>query len=180
MPFVFFFSSRRRHTRLTCDWSSDVCSSDLGETRLSKGVARTAMRLKIARTTINSISVNPAGGSDLPVGDVAVLVFASLFAVVSQRIEIILTVIAGIPVHILPTPWIFQGVAILEIRPIPTRDLRRPVDERSQALFLGRKLAHIEAIEIENAGEFLDLNVRRLDLSAAEIFEYLRGGDGDQ
>src|SRR5690242_17059157 len=25
-----FFSSRRRHTRLTCDWSSDVCSSDLG------------------------------------------------------------------------------------------------------------------------------------------------------
>src|SRR4051812_50058782 len=27
----FFFSSRRRHTRLTCDWSSDVCSSDLAE-----------------------------------------------------------------------------------------------------------------------------------------------------
>src|SRR4051812_25979362 len=26
---TFFFSSRRRHTRLTCDWSSDVCSSDL-------------------------------------------------------------------------------------------------------------------------------------------------------
>src|SRR3989475_11823947 len=29
MPF-FFFSSRRRHTRFDCDWSSDVCSSDLG------------------------------------------------------------------------------------------------------------------------------------------------------
>src|SRR5256886_5293443 len=28
--FVFFFSSRRRHTRFDCDWSSDVCSSDLG------------------------------------------------------------------------------------------------------------------------------------------------------
>src|SRR3989454_9520570 len=27
---VFFFSSRRRHTRLQGDWSSDVCSSDLG------------------------------------------------------------------------------------------------------------------------------------------------------
>src|SRR5580704_19085616 len=26
---VFFFSSRRRHTRWTGDWSSDVCSSDL-------------------------------------------------------------------------------------------------------------------------------------------------------
>src|SRR5689334_24315255 len=28
--FFFFFSSRRRHTRWNCDWSSDVCSSDLG------------------------------------------------------------------------------------------------------------------------------------------------------
>src|SRR5256886_2922691 len=32
----FFFSSRRRHTRFDCDWSSDVCSSDLrlADTRL--------------------------------------------------------------------------------------------------------------------------------------------------
>src|SRR5437867_7939182 len=29
MSFVFFFSSRRRHTRSYGDWSSDVCSSDL-------------------------------------------------------------------------------------------------------------------------------------------------------
>src|SRR5260221_13771960 len=29
--FFFFFSSRRRHTRSLCDWSSDVCSSDLVE-----------------------------------------------------------------------------------------------------------------------------------------------------
>src|SRR5260370_5149839 len=29
----FFFSSRRRHTRFKCDWSSDVCSSDLGARR---------------------------------------------------------------------------------------------------------------------------------------------------
>src|SRR5438105_6654481 len=29
-PLSFFFSSRRRHTRSTRDWSSDVCSSDLG------------------------------------------------------------------------------------------------------------------------------------------------------
>src|SRR5262249_57998217 len=27
--YLFFFSSRRRHTRLVSDWSSDVCSSDL-------------------------------------------------------------------------------------------------------------------------------------------------------
>src|SRR2546430_11748716 len=29
MLMFFFFSSRRRHTRFDCDWSSDVCSSDL-------------------------------------------------------------------------------------------------------------------------------------------------------
>src|SRR2546427_9035210 len=29
-PSSFFFSSRRRHTRFDCEWSSDVCSSDLG------------------------------------------------------------------------------------------------------------------------------------------------------
>src|SRR3712207_4366267 len=31
MNFVFFFSSRRRHTRYWRDWSSDVCSSDLSQ-----------------------------------------------------------------------------------------------------------------------------------------------------
>src|SRR5260370_23035072 len=31
--FFFFFSSRRRHTRFKCDWSSDVCSSDLADQR---------------------------------------------------------------------------------------------------------------------------------------------------
>src|SRR5207302_6032811 len=30
LTFFFFFSSRRRHTRSSRDWSSDVCSSDLG------------------------------------------------------------------------------------------------------------------------------------------------------
>src|SRR5580698_304413 len=38
--FFFFFSSRRRHTRLTCDWSSDVCSSDLGGGHIEWRVGR--------------------------------------------------------------------------------------------------------------------------------------------
>src|SRR5438270_10821485 len=33
--FVFFFSRRRRDTRFDCDWSSDVCSSDLRAASLS-------------------------------------------------------------------------------------------------------------------------------------------------
>src|SRR5690242_20993274 len=38
----FFFSSRRRNTILTCDWSSDVCSSDLLQPRQDETVDRVA------------------------------------------------------------------------------------------------------------------------------------------
>src|SRR3712207_9305185 len=34
---IFFFSSRRRHTRYWRDWSSDVCSSDLNSTQIEGG-----------------------------------------------------------------------------------------------------------------------------------------------
>src|SRR5256886_12362251 len=49
----FFFSSRRRHTRFDCDWSSDVCSSDLssrGATmhQVYVGGMRTEMRRREA------------------------------------------------------------------------------------------------------------------------------------
>src|SRR5205814_3220530 len=43
--FYFFFSSRRRHTRCLSDWSSDVCSSDLGY--WSPGGARLETRLEL-------------------------------------------------------------------------------------------------------------------------------------
>src|SRR5256886_13541639 len=41
----FFFSSRRRHTRFDCDWSSDVCSSDLNRAEISNdtGTYKTLM-----------------------------------------------------------------------------------------------------------------------------------------
>src|SRR6266571_8172374 len=44
--FFFFFSSRRRHTRLTCDWSSDVCSSDLAAGGLRVVLVTTHIALK--------------------------------------------------------------------------------------------------------------------------------------
>src|SRR5439155_6321883 len=37
---IYFFSSRRRHTRWPRDWSSDVCSSDLGERRVGRDPER--------------------------------------------------------------------------------------------------------------------------------------------
>src|SRR5215475_9104024 len=55
--FFFFFSSRRRHTRFSRDWSSDVCSSDLG-------YFRKAIRLALARSAnVAKVSVSFEGRS---------------------------------------------------------------------------------------------------------------------
>src|SRR2546430_7379112 len=42
LSMIFFFSSRRRHTRFDCDWSSDVCSSDLRVSSDAKQLAHAA------------------------------------------------------------------------------------------------------------------------------------------
>src|SRR5256886_2919495 len=47
----FFFSSRRRHTRFDCDWSSDVCSSDLLEDTLRAG----RVPVNIIRGTMDAV-----------------------------------------------------------------------------------------------------------------------------
>src|SRR6266536_4891954 len=44
----FFFSSRRRHTRSTRDWSSDVCSSDLGGVPVRTRVGHSFIKAKMA------------------------------------------------------------------------------------------------------------------------------------
>src|SRR5438093_12295428 len=41
----FFFSSRRRHTRLVSDWSSDVCSSDLYDIRIENRKTGAGVRI---------------------------------------------------------------------------------------------------------------------------------------
>src|SRR5438034_3099776 len=49
LRYFFFFSSRRRHTRSLCDWSSDVCSSDLSNrcaVRARLSVASAALKWK--------------------------------------------------------------------------------------------------------------------------------------
>src|SRR5688572_32798485 len=42
LQFWFFFSSRSRHTRFDCDWSSDVCSSDLLDLPCARNPLRAA------------------------------------------------------------------------------------------------------------------------------------------
>src|SRR5258705_6451141 len=48
---MFFFSSRRRHTRCLSDWSSDVCSSDLSFA-WGKGLVTAAASLDFARNRL--------------------------------------------------------------------------------------------------------------------------------
>src|SRR5438045_9126103 len=55
----FFFSSRRRHTRCLSDWSSDVCSSDLGR-------SRTAMRSREELVTVFGEIASPSARDHVP------------------------------------------------------------------------------------------------------------------
>src|SRR2546430_12323991 len=62
MHYVFFLSSRRRHTRFDCDWSSDVCSSDLSWHRAPGG---TVIEI-CARGTIELNDGPPTGREIVP------------------------------------------------------------------------------------------------------------------
>src|SRR5688572_3029335 len=70
--FFFFFSSRRRHTRFDCDWSSDVCSSDLpllyqvATAALSPGDIASPIRWILRRQANVEVLLAEAVGVDLP------------------------------------------------------------------------------------------------------------------
>src|SRR6266480_950716 len=59
----FFFSSRRRHTRLTCDWSSDVCSSDLPGATATQNFALTRPDGAITGTVTSAATGSPISGA---------------------------------------------------------------------------------------------------------------------
>src|SRR5207253_6340309 len=56
---LFFFSSRRRHTRWPRDWSSDVCSSDLVHADQDASLPSGPTKLKIALPTAFAQQKNP-------------------------------------------------------------------------------------------------------------------------
>src|SRR3989454_4229281 len=73
--FFFFFSSRRRHTRLQGDWSSDVCSSDLPETRGNAygigladfATSRLIRAIDYRTTAVNSLTAANPEAAALPI-----------------------------------------------------------------------------------------------------------------
>src|SRR5438046_9733011 len=63
----FFFSSRRRHTRLVSDWSSDVCSSDLDQASLGPFILTSVVKHEdeALLRTLEAITGGEAEGSRL-------------------------------------------------------------------------------------------------------------------
>src|SRR2546430_11364011 len=57
--FFFFFSSRRRHTRFDCDWSSDVCSSDLNTLSILDEAARAVVGTRRIPRNVSSATLDP-------------------------------------------------------------------------------------------------------------------------
>src|SRR2546430_13351206 len=75
----FFFSSRRRHTRFDCDWSSDVCSSDLKRIFRWKTASKSKQCVGVGQTAISQAVVRLSGDCMLEVHDAFVQrVFSSL------------------------------------------------------------------------------------------------------
>src|SRR5207237_7530114 len=68
----FFFSSRRRHTRFKCDWSSDVCSSDLRAARYSLSVIDAA-ELGFDRNNLLLVTISSTGAAATPAANIALL-----------------------------------------------------------------------------------------------------------
>src|SRR5207247_6441410 len=71
LDLLFFFSSRRRHTRSTRDWSSDVCSSDLNDQASMRagldGEEKFPAPIKLQRPTPSVLSlVSYRSGSPKP------------------------------------------------------------------------------------------------------------------
>src|SRR2546430_6040527 len=72
--FVFFFSSRRRHTRFDCDWSSDVCSSDLNPEKVATPATAATV---LVPDKVPLLGFVPIATVMFPVNPVAVLPFPS-------------------------------------------------------------------------------------------------------
>src|SRR2546426_2519120 len=63
--YFFFFSSRRRHTRLQGDWSSDVCSSDLGDAVIATDLQGRVTFMNPVAETLTGWNLQDAIGRDM-------------------------------------------------------------------------------------------------------------------
>src|SRR6266478_8650114 len=86
--FFFFFSSRRRHTRFDCDWSSDVCSSDLRPNRLA------GLGFATVGAALLGVALAPDAPAKLAVGVAAALAAAGAAAIAFRLVPWLLPLAA--------------------------------------------------------------------------------------
>src|SRR5690606_39624720 len=72
----FFFSSRRRHTRFSRDWSSDVCSSDLRKYRAAQ-IAPTWSSVWVSGAGVGDSTSGGSGASEVGCSEVGSSVVGS-------------------------------------------------------------------------------------------------------
>src|SRR5690606_36229627 len=105
----FFFSSRRRHTRFSRDWSSDVCSSDLPADNVQQFVERA----KAKPGELNYGSVGPGSSSHLAMAMLEQAAGISLLQIPYTGFPQIITSIVAGDVH---AGFMVPGVAMPQVQ----------------------------------------------------------------
>src|SRR2546430_6632227 len=140
LVFCFLFSSRRRHTRFDCDWSSDVCSSDLGDA--SQQQTRTASH--------NWVSARLERGFDWAAyGDLSTTEFASGLSLAQYR-----RAVTGVAARVTTGPVTWSGFGSLTSQSLRQLQIRgagisRPYHLAS-AVLPGTEYLRIETRDLQN------------------------------
>src|SRR3712207_4414959 len=150
----WFFSSRRRHTRYWSDWSSDVCSSDLG----------TLEEVRRGHVT-NVVGAPPMYVAWSMIPDLSEA-FASVRLLVSGA--------APLPAHVLSSilertgQHVFEGYGLTETSPVLTTTLMSEVAKPGS---IGRAIPGVELRLLDDAGrEVEDDDAGEVTVRGANVF----------
>src|SRR6266478_9328982 len=174
MIFCFFFSSRRRHTRFDCDWSSDVCSSDLA--RLQKPWAQ------IERAADGSFPITalltplpPAAGGGTPSAQAPPKVPAPKVDVRVRRVAVEDGVIAILDGVVSPPGRIQLQGASLQVQNIgwPAREASQ-VKLRTETA-AGGQLEVQGQLRVDTQAVNMQIAAKQLDLATMQAFLPSRG-----
>src|SRR5699024_6669237 len=146
---LFFFSSRRRHTRSKRDWSSDVCSSDLATAVTLDDPDRALLRTLSVITAVSGRSTYVALLLEYPGG------LATLMRLCAA------------------SPWITQhiGQQPVLLDTLLESDLYRPTERRTLAELLDDELAALPQHDLERRMDVLRRFTQRetLRIAAADV-----------
>src|SRR2546430_11698633 len=166
----FFFSSRRRHTRFDCDWSSDVCSSDLQAAMSQDGLLLLLPKVEARYASIGVVAKIEEKGN-LPDGTEVVAVQARSRAVLGEVTPEQGSLFAEVELQPDPTAWSDKARELMhEYRAIVENILElRGAPQVAQVLR-----------GIENPGHLADMSGYSPDLGHARKVEVLETLDVEE